>query len=376
MHGAEVIKIESTKRLDGVRRAEPVKNNASLNAGYYFAAINPSKRGITLNLSTREGAEAARSLLAVTDVVVNNFGPGVMERVGLGYEDCRKIRPDVIYLSMPVMGPGPHRHHRGVGVAMLSASGLQWLTGYPERPPGAYAMSFPDATSNPYHGAAAILAALHHRAVTGQGQAIELSQYESTICLAGTALLEQLANEHSTMGQKGNRSDRACPHGIFRCKGDDRWCAIAVTNDEEWGALCGVIGRTELTQDPRFKTFQDRKRHEDQADTILQEWTCGRAPEEVMTVLQKAGVPAGVVASAEDLMTRDPQLRARGHWVELEHPELGKSMYEAPAYKLSAAPPDIRRAPLMGEHNDYVYQDLLGISQEQADEYLVKGVFE
>ncbi|MDP2953459.1 MAG: CoA transferase, partial [Chloroflexota bacterium] len=210
---------------------------------------------------------------------------------------------------------------------------------------------------------------------TGKGQHIEVSQMESTASILETAILDYTANGR-VRGRVGNRLPNAAPHGAYRCRGEDRWCVIAVFTDEEWRAFCRVIGNPPWTKEDRFATLLARKQNEDELDRLVEEWTKERTPEEVMVLMQREGVPAGVVQNAEDMLLRDPQLRAREHYVYLDHAEAGRTAYDGVPFKLSATPGrPLSAAPLLGEHNDYVYREILGMSEEEANEYIVEGVF-
>jgi benzylsuccinate CoA-transferase BbsF subunit len=228
---------------------------------------------------------------------------------------------------------------------------------------------------NPLHATLSILAALRYRKRTGRGQMIELAQYESTICWTGHALLQYTVNG-TLMERTVNRRPGAAPHDVYRCRGDDRWCAISVTSDVQWAALCREMGRPELADDPAYSTLLARKAHEDQLRDLIEPWTREQDPLELMQRLQAVGVPCARLNNHEDLLRGDPQLAERQVWTEVEHEEMGKALVERWGFRLSkvpAVPP--RRAPLLGEHNDEVFQDILGMTEEEVNEYLVDGVF-
>ena len=398
-YGAEVLRIESSTRIDGMRWQAPRKPDApaSYNISGMFNNFNPGKLGITLNLNHPEGIGIARRLVAASDVVLDNFYPGAMEKWGLNYERLIEIRPDIIVATMPVMGiTGPYTSWRGFGTSVRTAAGFDHITGNPDRPPiGTGMAALPDFTCNPYHAATAILSALHYRNRTGKGQFIEVAQFESTVCWTETAILDFTANDHVQTAMR-NRLPHAAPHGVYRCLGEDRevdycampesvperrkkderWCAISVFTGEEWKSFCDVIGSPPWTGDERFATLAGRKANEDDLDRLVEEWTAGKSPEEVMMVLQRAGVPAGVVQDGEDLLSRDPHMKERGFYVWLEHPEAGEIAHDGLTFALSRTPGEIRRAPLMGEHNDYVYREILGLSEEEVNRLITDGVLE
>lgn len=373
-HGAEVLRVESQAMIDSLRFAPPLAPGESVNSGYWFANINAHKRSIALNMNRPEGQDLARRLAAISDIVFNNFGAHVMEKWGMGYEDLIRVKPDIIVVEMPMYGKtGPRKNYDGFGNGVFSLAGLCYLTTYPDVPPIGTPINYPDHSSNPYHAAIAMLSALHYRHLTGKGQYVDISQVESTASVLDCAILEYTANGHIPQAQ-GNRSPYAVPYGTYRCMGEDRWCAIAVTCDEEWAAFCRVVDHPEWAGDPRFASLEGRLRHVEELDQLVEGWTRARAPEEVMHTLQQAGVPAGVVQSSADLLA-DPQLQARGFYTRLDHPEIGAHYYEGPSGLLSWTPGRItQRGPLLGEHNDYVFRELLGLPEEVINTYIIDGV--
>ncbi len=398
-YGAEVIRIESNSKIDGMRWQAPRKPDVTptYNISGMFNNFNPGKLGITLNLNHPKGIEIAKKLVSISDVVLDNFNPGVMAKWGLGYKDLAAVKSNIIVVTMPVMGvTGPYKLWRGFGTSVRTLAGIDYITGNPDRPPiGTGMAALPDFTSNPYHAVTAILSALHYRHRTGKGQFIELAQFESTVCWTETMILDYSANGHIQTAMR-NRLPYAAPHGVYRCLGEDRevdysampesvperrkkderWCAIAVFTEEEWRAFCDVIGNPSWTRQERFATLDGRKANEDELDTLIEEWTVQRPPEEVMMLMQRAGVAAGVVQDGEDLLTRDPQLKERGYYVWLDHPEAGTIAHDGLTFNLSATPGRISRAPLLGEHNEHVYGEVLGLSEETINELIVDGVLE
>ena len=248
--GAEIIKVESVSRADPVRLGGPFKDGvAGLNRSGYFASRNTGKKSLALNLKNEEARGVVRELIRHGDVVSNNFGPGAMERLGFGYEDVKAIKPDIIYLAMPMYGEdGPLSSLLGVGMTISAVTGLMWLTGHEGGPPIGPGTHFPDHAANPYHAAFAVLAALRLRRRTGQGMKIDLAQVESTINVMGLPVTEQAATGVEPE-RIGNRSHCHAPHNIFRCKGEDAWCAVAALDDAQWRSLCAAIGRADLAAD-------------------------------------------------------------------------------------------------------------------------------
>lgn len=375
--GAEVIKIESSIRPDPVRVGRPFKDGKpGLNRSGYFASRNTGKKSITLNMKSPDAMRVVRRLIAQSDVVSNNFGPGVMEKWGLGYEEVKKIKPDIIYLSMPMYGmDGPYRNLLGVGKTISAVTGLHHLTGFPGTVPVGPGTHYPDHAPNPYHAAFAVMAALIYRRTTGKGQQIELAQVESTLNVIGPAILEYTATGREPC-QWGNHHPVASPHNVFPCRGDDSWCAIAVFNDEQWNALCDVAEEPTWLEDERFSTPEGRVKNREQLENLIAQWTMQQDAEEITRMLQGAGVPAAVVADVRYLVEKDPQLQSRGHWVRLDHPEMGETLYNAPPFHFDGRLVNLQRPPLLGEHTEYVLKDLLGFSAEEIERLAANGVLQ
>ncbi|MDO8473870.1 MAG: CoA transferase [Dehalococcoidia bacterium] len=375
-HGAEVIKVESITKIDPLRTGTPFRNNKpTVNGSAYFTNANRGKYSLGLNLRNPRGIELAKRVIATADVVAENYTPGVMQKWGLGYEDVRKIKPDIIMFSTSQQGQtGPLSQHPALGNSLVSLAGLTHITGWPDRPPVGPYGAYPDYTAPPL-GAALIAAALAYRRRTGKGQHVDLSQYEVNLHLVAPVLLGYSANGR-TEGRDGNRCERAVPHGVYRCLGEDRWCAISVFSGEEWKAFCSVLGNPDWTLDARFAALSQRKQNEDELDRRVEEWTVVRSAEEVMTLMQASGVPAGVAQSTEDLHN-DVHLKHRHYLRMLDHPEIGIHAHDAPPFQLSQTPANLDRpAPLLGEHNEYVCHELLGMPDEEFVELLAAGVLE
>ena len=374
-HGAQVIKIESRARLDVVRIVGPKPpGNKSINVSGYFNNCSSDKLGVSLDLKKPEGLNIVKRLIGISDIVIDNFSASVLDRWGLTYENVVPLKPDVIMVRMSPMGlSGPWRDAALLGNHLAAMAGLYHLSGYPDRPPVGPGTAFADYTYNPFHAATALLAALHHRNRTGEGQLIDLSQYESTVAALGHFVLDAAANKRA-LKRTGNRSPYTAPHGVYRCRGEDRWCAIAVSTDEKWQALCRALGDPPWSRDPKFATALSRLRHQDDLDAHIEVWTSQRTPREVMELLQAAGVSAGAVHDARDLV-EDPQLRARGQYPVLDHPEAGPTVYDGPTFPLSKTPGSVRRpAPLLGQHTDYVLTELLGLAEEQVNAYILEEI--
>jgi crotonobetainyl-CoA:carnitine CoA-transferase CaiB-like acyl-CoA transferase len=349
--GAEVIKVQPLL---------PEEAEDAFSRGYYNT-WNRNKLGITLNLNKGEGVAIAKKLIAISDAVVENFTPRVMANWGLDYESLKKIKPDLIMLSMSTMGStGPQRDYAGFGPTVHAFSGMTYLTSFPGKPPMGPGYAHADHVAG-LVAALAVLSALEYRRRTGEGQYIDISQVEAMASLLGDAVLKYTADGRSPE-PSGNHSAEAVPYGIYRCRGDDRWCAIAVFNDEEWRRFCRVLGNPSWAADSRFATSASRLENVAELDRRVEGWTMQHTAKEVMTWLQAAGIAAGVVQDARDL-ANDPQLRSRGFFVELDHPELGKTISDDVPIRLSRTKARYRRAaPTLGQDSDYVYRELLGMS--------------
>jgi benzylsuccinate CoA-transferase BbsF subunit len=321
-----------------------------------------------------KSAGVTRRLIEWSDIVIENFTPGVMERWGLGYEELKKIKPDIIMIRISNLGhTGPHATQRGTGSSLQGLAGFTNLTGWPDRGPafpfGAISDQYP-----PPLAASCAIAALLHRRRTGEGQYIDFSQLECSIPFLGSHILDYVVNGRIS-NRAGNRSSCAAPHGAYRCKGDDRWCAIAVFTEQEWGNFCKAIGNPPWTLDSRFNTLQKRKENEDDLDKLVEGWTQSKSAEEVMTLMQALGVAAGAVWTTEDMFS-DPQLMHRDHFPKVDHPEIGTYVARNDAFRFSEIRSDIKRAPLLGEDNELIFKEHLGMSEEEYVQLILDGVLE
>ena len=334
---------------------------------------NRNKLGITLNLSKPQGVAIARRLVGISDAVVENFTPRVMANWGLDYDNLKKIKPNIIMLSMSTMGStGPWRDYVGFGPTVQAFSGITYLTSYPGKPPLGVGYSYADHVAG-LMAALALLGALEYRQRRGKGQYIDVSQVEAMASLLGDAIVDYTLNGRP-VEPVGNSSTQAAPHGVYRCCGEDRWCAIAVFSDEEWQGFKRALGSPQWTENSRFATLASRLKNADELNRLVEEWTRQHTAEEVMAWLQEQGVAAGVVQNASDL-ANDPHLKQRGFFVELDHPELGKTISDATPIRLSETPAKYNRAaPTPGQDNDYVYKQLLGMSEEEVAELGEKGI--
>jgi crotonobetainyl-CoA:carnitine CoA-transferase CaiB-like acyl-CoA transferase len=375
INGATVIKVESRKKVDMARTYIPMaKGVAGLERCAWFDAYATNKYSISLNLNHPKGRDVAKKLVAWSDVVVENFMPGTMKGWQLDYENLKRVKPDIIMLSNSMYGQtGPLAKVAGLGAMQQAAVGCTHIVGWPDRAPTGFSLPYTDYVS-PWYAIMAIMAALEYRRKTGKGQHIDLSQAEAGVSFIAPAILDYTVNKH-VAPPMGNRSDHAVPHGAFRCKGEDQWCVLAVSSDKEWRSFCNVLGNPEWCREPKFASFASRKHNEDELEKLVENHTAQHDARAMMWKLQRAGVPAGVVQNGKDLH-EDEQLAHREHFVKLDHPEIGLHSYDAPPYRFSKTPAQIKRSPLFGEHNTYVYTELLGLSDSEFNELLSEGVFE
>jgi benzylsuccinate CoA-transferase BbsF subunit len=373
-HGATVVHVESHARPDGFRANYPPfkDNKPGYDRSGSFGICNNSKLDVTINLKAPGGIELAKNLVGWADVVTENFTPGTMAKLGLGYEELKSIKPDIIMLSTCNQGQtGPHAMHPGFGSHLSSLCGFTYITGYQDRDPYILYGPYVDHIGVGY-GVVALVAALQNKRVTGEGQYIDLAQYECGIQFMMPALFEYSVNQR-TVERNANKHAYAAPHNVYACQGDDRWCAISVFTDEEWAALCQVIDREDLISDPRFATVLKRKHNESEVDDLLSEWTSQHTAEAICEKLQKAGVMAGVVQGIDDLF-EDPQLAHRGIWAEVDHKVVGKHHAEGPPFAFSKTPFKIDKAfPCIGEDNEKVFKEFLGISDDAYEKLTADG---
>jgi crotonobetainyl-CoA:carnitine CoA-transferase CaiB-like acyl-CoA transferase len=364
--GAEVIKIESQAHLDLTRRlpfnlpdVEPGINRRPL-----FNQWSQGKKSLLLNATTPEGLAIAKELIRKSDVVVDNFATGVMDRLGLGYEELKKIKPDIIVASISGYGhTGPQRHYMAYGPAIPPLAGLSTMTGYEGGPPQEVGLSYGDPNAG-INAAVAICAALVARQRTGQGQYIDVSLWEAVAALVPEGWMEYAMNRTQPQ-RRGNRDPRMAPHNCFRCRGEDEWVTIACGTDEEWQSLCQVIGQPQLATDARYRTAHDRKTHEDELERLLTAWTEQRDKWEVTRLLQAAGVAAFPSMNCKDL-AEDPHLNEREFFSRLQHPEIGVRTHTGVPWRMTNSPNGVRApAPLLGQDTDWVMRDILGYTDQK-----------
>ena len=374
--GAEVIKVESRERMDGLRLGRPIVGDdlAGGDRGLWpelqpvFHGINRNKMSVTLNLKTDEGLALVRELLARSDVAVNNYSPGVLERLGLGYGDMQQLRPDIILVSMPAMGEvGPLRGVLAYAPIIQALSGLMSVVGYSEDEPlvGELQAPWSDVVAA-IHAALATVAALRHRNLTGRGQFIEIAQLEATTSMLGEAFLDyQMAG--TTPRPRGNFDPAYAPHNNYPCAEPDRWVAIAVGDDAEWRAFREALGNPSWATEGRFATLDARLERVEELDALVSDWTRQHSASDITELLQAHGVAAMPVMNIEDQFL-DPHLQERQAYLEVEHPHVGIEWLYGMPWLLGSTPGGIRRpAPLLGQHNDFILGELLGLPAKEIE---------
>ena len=372
--GAEVIHVESHRYPETGRTIGPYKDNKpAIDTSAWYAIRNYNKYGISLDLNKPKGQEIAKKLIKWADIVCEAMTPGSMAKWGLDYESCRKLKPDIIYFSTCQFGQkGPYAKFAGYGQLGGAYAGFSYVLGKPGKTPPQLYNNYPDFISPPYM-VATILAALLHRRKTGKGMYLDGAQVEGGATFQGPAILDYVVNGRIAE-RMGNRDLYMSPHGVYPCQGNDRWLAIAVSNEEEWQAFVRAMGEPDWCREPKFSSITARKANEDELDSLIARWTQGYAQEQAMQLLQDVGVAAGIVSAGEDLFN-DPQLKYREHYVYLEHKAIGRHAYHAPAYRLSKTPHRMwKAAPGLGEDNLYVYKEVLGFSEEQISDLMAEGV--
>ena len=397
-HGAEVVRIESSTYPEALRRVGPfVDDQPGMDRSGYYANFNSSKLGATVNLKHPRGPELIKRFIATCDVVTESFTPGTMAKFGLDYESLRQLRPDLLMISMPLYGQtGPWASYMGYGHVLQAAAGYNHMTGWPDQPPIGTGVAYTDFLV-PHLAATALIAALDYRRRTGTGQYIDFGQMEAAVHGLGTAILDWTANGHEQI-RLGNHDMEAAPHNAYKCR-DGRWVAIACTTEKHWEGLKAALGRPEWCDMDRMRRrwqridelkeidrhlgywFEDFTRFEQEPALQTEEGV--EAPPvrkfttvEVVELMQSFGVPCGIVQSPE-AMHADPQLAHRGHYWKLEHPVMGLRAYDGPAFRLAKTPTELRKAaPCLGEDNEYVFKEIVGLSEDEFIELLTDGAFE
>jgi crotonobetainyl-CoA:carnitine CoA-transferase CaiB-like acyl-CoA transferase len=391
--GAEIIRVECAARSGRGGALPRMKPGGAFGASFpngdtgersynrfaYYNEVNRNKCAITLDLTEPRGVKVFKNLVRVSDVVVENFTPRVMKNFGLDYPVLREINPQVIMMSLSGYGQdGPYRDYVTYGEGIEAMIGLCQLTSYPNGEPLKPGVAYADATSGLY-AAFAILTALHYRRLTGKGQHIDLAMREAVTPILGEAIMDYAMNNRAAK-PLGNRHPTMAPHGCYRAqrrgkgKKEDAWIAIAVSSDEEWHALCHAMGDQPWTKEEIFASLSGRLANRGELDRLIGEWTSNHDHIELMNILQDSGVKAGAVLNIAEL-ARDPHLNERGFFEELSHPESGTHRYPGVSWRMSKTPGRLRLpAPCFGEHNRYVFGEILGMSDRETSRLADDGV--
>jgi crotonobetainyl-CoA:carnitine CoA-transferase CaiB-like acyl-CoA transferase len=376
--GAEVIKVESRNHPDVTRLYVPPRSpemGIQPQLSPWFTDWNAGKRFVALDLTQRAAVELARRLVAASDVVVENYSAGVMDKLGLGYAALSSAKPDLIMFSSSGYGDtGPYRHYVTWGPNIEALSGLSTLSGFPERDCTVTQYAYPDPLSA-LHGLFAIMSALDHRTRTGIGQYINMSQLEATVSAAGHTMMEYLASGRAP-ARLGNRSLHAAPHGCYACAGEDRWCVIVVADDAQWARFRLVVDDDALA-DTTFSTTAGRLAHAAALDEVIGRWTATRDPYAIVSALQDTGIAAGVVQTTEDQWERDAHLSARGFFESIDHLKKGMVVATGIPLGLTATPGRTAHAgEAIGRDNDYVFGQVLGLSDDERRRLTNAGAIE
>jgi crotonobetainyl-CoA:carnitine CoA-transferase CaiB-like acyl-CoA transferase len=373
-HGATVIRIESESRPDVLRLAAPFKDGKpGINRSQFYGDFNTSKLGLALDLKKPESRAIAQRLLAWADVCIESFTPGTANALGIDYETARRINPSIVMVSTCLMGQtGPAASFAGYGYHAAAVAGFYDVTGWPDLRPDGPWVAYTD-TIAPRFITATLIAALDHRRRSGEGQWIDAAQIEASLHFLAPELME-----HQRSGARitriGNRSRHFAPQGMYRCAGDDRWCAIGIDSDAQWQALCRALGRDDWARDATLASAQGRQARHDELDAGTTAWTSARTPLEAAQALQAAGVPAGMAQLASDLL-QDPQLAQRGFYRWYDHPEMGHIPYAGHQFRIRGYDSGPRGpAPTLGQHLFEVLSGELGMSEEEVADAIAAGV--
>lgn len=368
-NGALVVKVESFRHPDSVRLGGPfIDDKPGINRSGFFADFHSSKLGMAVDMSHPRAIEIIRPLIEWADVVAESFRPGIMAKWGLGYESLRAINPQIIMLSSSLYGAdGPWALHPGYGAQGQALTGVHHMTGWPDRSPAMPKGAYSDSVS-PRFALSALMAALIHRERTGEGQHVEISQIEATTQLIAPELLVyQITGAEAR--RSGNRKPGAIVHGVYPCKGVERWIVIEAENESQWQSLCDVLAAGEALQSARGMGDEAL---DEQVAALTAQWDAF----DLMDCCRRAGVPAGVAHRASDLL-EDPVLKARGHFWPLHHEEMGTLEYNGPAYRFEKTPSELRfAAPRLGEHTDHVMTEILGFGDEEIEGFRAAGLLQ
>lgn len=362
--GAEVILVESSQHMSN-RTLPPFADGVvGVNRSAACNLMHSGKLSLVLNLRIPEGIDLAKRVISISDVMMENFATGTIDRLGLGYETVRELRPDIIYLSLGAFGrSGPMKDFVGFHSVINAFSGLAAATGYLGGHPRILGGIFPDPLSGSY-SILATLQALYHRSITGQGQYIEIAMTEALTSIMPEAVADYTMNGREAE-RVGNRDKDKAPHNLYRCNGTQKWVAISVSTNAQWESLCNAVGHPEWASDSRFGDAAGRRANQEFIDPLIEAWTRQREAYEVMVELQRLGVPSAPALDSLELL-QDPHLIDRDFVAWVDHPETGRRPIDNVAWKIDGVrPTEYPRAPLLAEHNTYVLEELLNLSKKE-----------
>jgi benzylsuccinate CoA-transferase BbsF subunit len=377
--GADVIRVETQKRPDGLRIAGPKPDgNRSLNVSGYYNNFNAEKKSITLDLTTEKGHELGLEFVRWADIFMTNMTNRAVRQIGMTWDVVQKANPGIIAMYQPMQGmTGPHSEFIGFGAVLSAVCGVNYLAGYEHRRPIGVGTNYPDYVVNPMHAAIALMGALRYRRRTGEGQLIDMSQLESSVAALGGPVFawDNGGIEHR---REGNRVPYAAPHGAYLVSPeedrDDRWLVLACLTDDHWRAAAAVIGHPEWADDPQFATLAQRKANEDALDALIAAWAGSQRGPDALERLQAAGVPAGLVLNATEVLN-DRHLQERGYYAYLDHAEAGRRAYDGPGFRLSKTPIEVRGpAPLLGEHTFEIATEVLGLDPDEVARLIAEEI--
>ncbi len=374
--GAEVIKIESLKRIDILRKGGPFKDGdgEGLERSGYFANRNANKQAISLNMNHPKARDVAVRLIKKSDVIINNFRVGQMEKWKLGWEDVKEMNPRIIYVTMSLQGlTGPHSSYMGYGYNLNALCGLTVQAGAPGGSPFGTGTNYTDHVMVPGHTLFGIMAALLQREITGKGQTVSISQLESSIAMKPTDAMAYAVND-DILGPIGYGDPNAAPHGVYKTLGYRKWIAISVFNEWDWTLLKSLMGNPKWADDAKFATFKARKENEDELNVNLEAWTCNQYADQLAEKLSAAGIQAGPVNDARAAI-EDPHLIEREFWSYLDHPVVGSTLYNRAPIMFSKTPIEMNTAaPILGQHTREVLSNTLGYTEEEIDQLAKEDV--
>lgn len=364
--GAEVIKVENPRRPEGGRffiNAPTAPTPDPKYGGQFFDVNNMNKKSITADFSKKEGQQIILDLAAKSDVIIENMTPGTIAKYGLGYEDIKKVNPQIIYVSSCACGQfGPDRDYVGYAALFANKAGLGHITGYPDQPPSQFVGSVDIRSA--VNTVIAVNSALIYRELSGEGQYCDLASQEVIASQIGDVYMDYIING-SVQTRSGNHREGYAPNNAYRCKGEDNWISISNQTEDEWIKLSSAIGMPELIDDPRFSDYESRYVNQDELDSILEGWSVNYEDREAMELLQSAGVPSAFTLNGQRL-SKDPHVVERGIFAYIDHPALGQDFVVNPSWRFSKTPAkNTRHAPVFGEHTDDLLKNLLGYSDEK-----------